>query len=1005
MKSLHQLLLSLPAELSARIVQGTEHTPLAYITCDSRTARENSLFVAVRGNSFDGHDALNSLLSQGCTCVVVEKPLCTALPEQLTVVQVKDSRSALAWLAAAFYDFPGQNLTLIGLTGTNGKTTVSWLLEQSLQAAGLRVGVLGTVNYRWPAANGELRVEDAPLTTPEPLLLQRLLRDMVQEGVSHVIMETSSHALYQGRLEGLHFDVALFTNLTRDHLDFHGTMEAYYQAKKLLFRRLLRPQGRAVLVLEQEQEQGWGHRLQQELHTERPDLSLLLTCGLDPSCTLSALGLEQDMQGFSCTLRVEGLDLPLTSQLTGPHNVLNVLAAIGVGLALDLPKQELVAALGRARQVPGRLQRVQLPGCRAEEQPCVLVDYAHTPDALDKVLQGLRPLVQGRLLCLFGCGGDRDKGKRPLMGAVAARYADLVIISTDNPRSEDPEQIITEVAAGCREAGLEELTPEDVFSGKKGFICMTERRPAIHCACSLAKPQDVLLLAGKGHEEYQIMGKEQHFFSDTLEALRGLLAWTPEHLLLATGGRLCHSGKPQLLGQISTDTRSLQAGDIFVALAGERHDGHDWIQAAQEAGAAALIVHRRVEAAPEVLVIQVPDTLEALLALAGYRRRLLGKQVTVVGITGSCGKTTVKELVAALCEHHWGKGKEQTSPVLKTQGNHNNLIGLPLSLLPLSAEHRVAVLEMGMNHFGEIARLTASAAPDIACITNVQAAHLEGLGSIQGVAQAKGELFAGLCTETVSVINCDDPLVRRLPTPSRQVLGFALTPQGRRLQPKVYATHVVDQGERGMRFTLHIEGWKERLSISLPGRHSVSNCCAAATIAYAAGLPPATIAQALTAYTNATDKRMQSVQLAGGIHLLNDCYNANPGSMSAALQTLRGFGPPSCQHVALLGDMLELGEAAAAAHEQLGREAAELGYDQVAVVGRFADQLAQGAAQAGLAAERIHVFKDIEAMASWLQTRIKQGELRAGDWLLLKGSRGMRMERVVEALHPSREEG
>lgn len=990
MKSLHQLLSALPAALSGHIVRGSEDTPIAHITCDSRTAGKHSLFIAVRGNRLDGHAFISQALQQGCTCVLTERSRSqfSPLPDpDLTVVQVTDSRTAVAWLAAAFYDFPAHSLSCIGITGTNGKTTVSWLLEQVLQAAGLRVGVLGTVNYRWPKAEGGQQVEEALLTTPDPLSMQRMLRDMVQEGVKYVIMETSSHALEQGRLEGLGFDVALFTNLTRDHLDFHGTMEAYYQAKKLLFTQYLRPQGRAVLVLDTEP----GHRLQQELR----NLSLLLTCGLETHCDLSVLGLKQDKRGFSCTLRLRGEEFPFSSPLTGQHNVLNVLAAAGAALALNLPASEIVAALAQGGQVPGRLERVRLPGLREEEQPCVLVDYAHTPDALDKVLQALRPLAQGqgRLLCLLGCGGDRDKGKRPLMGAVAARCADLVVISSDNPRSEDPEQIIAEVAAGCREAGLVELSQEAVFDQQKGFLCITERREAIQLACALAGPQDVLLLAGKGHETYQVVGQERHFFSDRLEALRGLMAWTPEHLVRATGGKICSQGTPRLLGQISTDTRTLQPHAIFLALVGKQYDGHDWVQAAQEAGAAALIVQKKVDADPDLLCIEVPDTLEALLNLAGYRRRLLGKQLPVVGITGSCGKTTVKEVVAALLQSHWAK-------VLKTEGNLNNLVGLPLSLLPLSPEHQAVVLEMGMNQFGEIARLTAAAAPNIACITTIQAAHLEGVGSIHGVAQAKGELFAGLDPESIRVVNCDDPLIRKLPSPSQRIVGFAITPEGRRHRPRVYATHVVSLGAKGMRFTLHIGAWKERLRISLPGLHSVSNCCAAAAIAYAAGVPPVTIVQALSCYENVTDQRMQYVHLAGDVHVLNDCYNANPGSVSAALRTLRSFGGSASRHLALLGDMLELGTAAAAAHEQVGREVAALGYDQVAILGDFADRVAWGAVRGGMAWERIHVVQDIAALAAWLQA-----EMRAGDWVLLKASRGMRMERIFDLINITKGEG
>ncbi|MGR0480070.1 MAG: UDP-N-acetylmuramoyl-L-alanyl-D-glutamate--2,6-diaminopimelate ligase [Candidatus Electronema sp. V4] len=988
MKNLRLLLQSLPPELNAKILHGKADSQIRRISPDSREAGPGCVFVALRGSKADGHSFIPQAAAQGCPCVVVEDdpgPL-----DGATVVQVSDSHAALGWLAAALHDFPAQNMTLIGLTGTNGKTTISWLIEQMLQAAGCRVGVIGTVNSRWPDRSGKMIAEPAKLTTPGPVELQATLRAMADAGVMHVVMETSSHALQQGRLAGLRFDVGLFTNLTRDHLDFHGTMEAYFAAKKLLFTRYLKENGKAVIVARQD----WSQQLCRELTADVPNVPQF-TCGLDVADTVSAAALQQDIRGFSCNLSLNGKAFPFASRLTGRHNVLNILAAAGAGLALDLEPEQIVSGLAQDRQVPGRLERVRLPGLAEEAQPCVLVDYAHSPDALENVL---RPLAAGRLLCVFGCGGDRDKGKRPQMGAIAAQYADLSIVTSDNPRSEEPETIIREVAAGCRAADLAERVPEELSAGPaKGFICITDRRTAVHTACALAGPQDIVLLAGKGHEDYQIIGAERHFFDDRIEAVNGLLRWNLRHLQGGTGGAINGGGKKNLFGNISTDTRSLAPGDVFVALAGEKFDGHDYVQTAVAAGAAAVIVHRDVPVPADVLFVHVEDTLQALLDLAAYRRRLLGKNCIVAAITGSCGKTTVKELVAAIFSRHFADVKTGINPVLKTQGNFNNLVGMPLSLLPVEAGHRAAVLEMGMNHPGEIARLVASAQPDIACITNVQAAHLEGLGSIEGVAKAKGELFAGMRADTVSVVNYDDPQVRKLPTNSVLVLGFAATPEGLDFKPEISAVNIADLGEKGMRFTLRIGGWEQELAISLPGLHSVSNCCAAAAVAHAAGIAPETIAAALAAQQGVTDKRMQLVALPNGVQVLNDCYNANPGSMSAALKTLRGFGK-DCQHIALLGDMLELGASSGEAHEKIGWEAAELCYDLLAVVGNFAAHVAQGARQAGMAADKIHLFADTSAMTAWLLGEIDKKQITAGDWLLLKGSRGMRMEKVLEAV-------
>ncbi|CAK8722396.1 UDP-N-acetylmuramoyl-L-alanyl-D-glutamate--2,6-diaminopimelate ligase [Candidatus Electrothrix laxa] len=1021
-KGLDELLSCLPVEMAAEVLHDDYDEAAGKctgITCDSREAGQGILFIAIKGALVDGHDFISQAVALGSCWLVVENDP-GPLPG-VTVVRVNNTAEALGWLSAAFYDFPAQSLTLVGLTGTNGKTTVSWMIERLLSSTGYQVGVIGTVNYRYQDGSGREVIEPAPLTTPGPVQLQRLLQQMVNQGVTHVVMETSSHALELGRLAGLLFDVALFTNLSRDHLDFHGSMEAYFAAKKLLFIRYLKKEGQAVVVTEPSGMEAinWGERLRDDL-LEQPALGqqaprAVLDCGFNPKAAINADKLSQDINGFSCELSLAGEQVVFNSRLTGKYNVLNLLAAAGVGRALGMEPRLIFSGLEEVGQVPGRLERVQLPGVSQEEQPCVLVDYAHTPDALKNVLQTLRSLAEGQLICVFGCGGDRDQGKRPLMGAVAAECASISIVTSDNPRSEDPEGIIQQIAQGAGSMGAVERTAKELFGDQAvrygdfpGFVCLEDRKTAVHVACVLAGPGDIVLLAGKGHEDYQVIGQERIFFDDRVEGLNGLLRWTTPHLLKALqGGAISQQGKQAgLFGQISTDTRTLAQGDIFVALTGENFDGHDYLQTAAEAGAAVVIVQQEAQkdeqkdVLPEhVVVLQVPDTLIALGQLAAYRRRLLGRDLPLIAITGSCGKTTVKEMTAAIFHRHF-KATPGTDtgvdPVLKTGGNFNNLIGLPLSLLPVNAFHKIAVMEMGMNQFGEIAQLTEIADPDIACITNVQAAHIEGLGSITGVAQAKGELFAGMRSDTVAVVNYDDSHVRRLPKNSEKIIGFACTPAGRRHKPAVRATRIKDLGAEGMRFTLHIGDWQERISVQAPGMHNVSNCLAAAAIAHAGGVAPEAIIASLKNFQS-TDKRMQMMTLPGGVRVLNDCYNANPASMAAALRTVSAFGQ-DCRRIALLGDMLELGTEADAAHAEVGRQAAELGYDRLAVTGSFAEQVAQGACRAGMAEERVHVFTDTHSMADWLYQEMIQAGVAADDWLLLKGSRGMRMEAVLQEI-------
>jgi murE/murF fusion protein len=988
---------------------GFPDCPVTAVTSDSRRVRPGTLFVALRGAKLDGHAFAAQAVQSGCCALVVEQEVSVAV--DTPVIRVADSHQAYGQLAAAFFGHPARELTLIGLTGTNGKTTTSWIIEEMLRAAGKQIGVIGTVNYRYTDGEGCSVVRDAPLTTPEPMELQGLLREMRDRGVTHVVMEVSSHALVQQRLAGMCFAVAVFTNLSRDHLDFHGSMEAYFGAKQTLFTELLSPDGIAVIVTTTAAETSgspdhWGRQLSEILRQQgfgeyppRQGRSMLV-CGLSEDCAVRAGNIAQGLKGFRADFRVDGEILPLRSHFIGDHNILNMLAAAGVGVALGLTPAQIVSGLEGVGQVPGRLERVVLPPYASDGgKPRVFVDYAHTPDALENVLRTLRPVTPGRLFCVFGCGGDRDRGKRPMMGKAAAELADRIIITSDNPRSEDPVAIISEIEAGVRQAGgtkspLAELFAEGPLPGK--YSVLADRREAIHWACAMTGEQDVVLIAGKGHETYQITDAGKHFFDDRLEAKNGMLRWTVARLLEAASGILCQRGEPLLLGGISTDTRTLQPGDIFLALQGENFDGHDFIQTSLDKGAAALLVSKSCPVADQrITIIRVADTLRAYGELARHRRELLSPQIRVVAITGSSGKTTVKEMAAAIFNMQYGGAPIES--VLKTEGNLNNLVGLPRTLLQAYAGHRVAVLEMGMNRPGEIRRLAEAADPDIGCITNVQAAHLEGLGTIAGVARAKGELFGAMRPDGIRIVNCDDARIRAL---ARQhggrTVAFAVTARGRKWRPEIRVTRMVSLGEAGMRFTLHIGSYRQRLTIPATGTHNVSNCAAAAAIATAAGIAPEVIAEGLAAYRSG-DKRLQIVSLPGGIGLLNDAYNANPGSMAAALRTVSTFGK-NCRRAAALGDMLELGAGARTAHQQIGALVAELSLDYLAVTGEHAATVAAAALAGGMGRDRIKVCANTDEVARWLAQLAAEQKIQQGDWVLLKGSRGMRMERVLAVL-------
>jgi len=477
MTTLDELVPGLPYE----ILQGSITGSLSGITSDSRKVKPGWAFVAIPGAKADGHTFIAQALAQGATMLVVDRALDLTGAASVTCLRVSDTRQALAHLAAAFFGHPSRQLRLVGVTGTNGKTTSTYLLEAVLQAHGLMPGVIGTVTCRYAG-----HVQLADQTTPAAEEIQRMLREMVDAGMSHCAMEVSSHALAQHRVWGCQFAAALFTNLTQDHLDYHADMSAYYAAKARLFT-MHRP-GVAVLNYDDPA----GERL---LHETRVPV---ITYGFSPTSEVGVEHLKMDANGIVLTARIDRQHVTVHSRLIGRHNVYNILGVLATAKGLGLSIEQTRQGIERLLTVPGRFERVD-----AGQPFSVLVDYAHTDDALRNVLQAARGIATGRIIVVFGAGGDRDRSKRLRMGRVTAQYADMAVITSDNPRTEAPMAIIQAIEAGFRESGH-----------TSQYRVIEDRAGAIREAIELARAGDVVVIAGKGHESYQIIGNERLSFDD-----------------------------------------------------------------------------------------------------------------------------------------------------------------------------------------------------------------------------------------------------------------------------------------------------------------------------------------------------------------------------------------------------------------------------------------------------------------------------------------------------------
>lgn len=493
------LLKDLATYLIASELRGNADTACRGISIDSRTIAPGDLFVCLPGHTVDGHDYAHKAAEQGAAALVVQRWLDDVPLPQL---KVKDSRLAMSILGNVFFGSPSNQMKVIGVTGTNGKTTTTYLIERILQDQAQNTGLIGTIQRRFAG-----RTFPMSGTTPESLDLQRYLHEMKEADTAYCVMEVSSHALEQGRVKGTRFRTAVFTNLTQDHLDYHKSMEEYRAAKGMLFARLGNtynedPDLRSYAVLNADDPAS--------SYFAKQTAAEIITYGVDNEADVQASNISITAKGTSFHVKTFRGSADITLKMVGKFNVYNALAAISAAMLENIPLSAIKASLESIKGVEGRVEAVD-----EGQSFAVIVDYAHTPDGLENVLNTVNEFAQGRVICVFGCGGDRDRTKRPIMGKIAARLSGYVIVTSDNPRTEDPALILKDIEEGLKE--------DHVTSDRYELI--EDRREAIQKAIEMASPDDVVLIAGKGHETYQLIGKEVHDFDDRIvakEAIRGL---------------------------------------------------------------------------------------------------------------------------------------------------------------------------------------------------------------------------------------------------------------------------------------------------------------------------------------------------------------------------------------------------------------------------------------------------------------------------------------------------
>ncbi len=915
------------------------------VQTDNRKIKPGDIFVCIQGANFDGHNFINSALEKGAALIVCRE----INKKDIPYIKVKDSRKAAAVIARTVMLPEKITYTLIGITGTNGKTTTSLILYEALRNLGFRCGWIGTLGYYI-----EGKKFPSERTTPDIIELNEIFAQMIKAKVDYVVMEVSSHSLSLDRIYGVKFDYCLFSNLGYDHLDFHQTLENYGKAKMSFFEQGAKDGSISVINTAD----SFGVQIRDMLKEKKAKVYSLGSNDAE----FQYLDIKTDISKSSFKLVAENCEISVTSRLIGSFNIQNLGLAALTLYALGFSPEEIHHSLQDIPPVKGRLERVE-NNCNIG----IFIDYAHTPEAIENVLKAVEDLPHKRILTLMGTGGDRDKGKRPLMLKSALNHSDVVIISDDNPRSENPEAIIKDIVSSA-----------DIFLP---WWIIRNRQQAITSIIRLAQKEDIVLICGKGSEDYQDIEGIRHHFNDREETLKALsereaINKDDDELILPIDQTLLKllltpNWEPEPKGYrepssyyfLSTDSRSIKPGSVFIAIKGERYDGHSYLEdilKIKENCAIGEIPYPLNQSSEKNRYYQVDNCLKAMGLIS--RKYLQLFPAKKIALTGSTGKTTCKELMAQVLQ--------SSAPVLKTLANENNIIGLCKTIIRIKPEQQYAIFELGTNHFGEIAALAEVANPDIGIILNIGPSHLEYFGDEEGVFREKITLFKRPLA--LRLYPGDDYRFKCFANEGISI-GYNENCDYRITQHKCYSEN--------QSFYLNEDLWV--LPYGAP--HFALNSAFAIVLGLKLGIKKEKIQTALNEPIQ-LELRNQVEKRGTGLLIL-DCYNANPYSMQKALEYWQELNP-ELPHYAILGDMLELGESSIMYHQMISAMLSEMHYEQLITVGNYS-RIFHPENESPI----LH-YNTVEELIA----NRKLNSLPENAVILVKGSHAIQLERIIPIL-------
>ncbi|MBR5130620.1 MAG: UDP-N-acetylmuramoyl-L-alanyl-D-glutamate--2,6-diaminopimelate ligase [Alphaproteobacteria bacterium] len=927
--------------ISAGIAYQGEDVEITNISCNSTAIKQDGLFFAIRGTKTDGANFVPQAIQNGAVAIVAEYPIQTTVP----VVVVSNIRYVMSCMANKLY--ASNNIKKVAVTGTNGKTSTVYYVAQIMNALGIASASVGTIGI-----NSPLLKKTGSMTTPDTCVIHENLHQLELAGVKTVAMEASSHGLDQNRLDGITFEAGAFTNLTQDHLDYHKTMDTYWSAKIKLFDRI-KNGGYAVLNADIEEfDQLKNISEQKGLH--------IISYGKNGD-QLRILEQKPLPFGQRVSVYVFGQVYDIDLGVVGDFQLMNILCAIGLCIGLGANSDEIMQVIPFLQAPEGRLECV----ATLKNGASIYVDYAHTPDALERVLKTMRAHTTGRLICVFGCGGNRDVTKRPIMGKIADQLADIVYVTDDNPRFENPAEIRSQIVAACPKA-----------------IEIGDRQMAILTAVASLQENDVLVLAGKGHETGQSINGISYAFDDKIETLLAIMnvekkpLWQFYELKAALTPDV-----PMGINAfgVSKDTRTLQLGDLYIAIRGDNVDGHAFVKTAVQKGACACLVDHLVEGVPVSKQIIVSDVMQAFNRLALFARNR--SEAKFVAVTGSSGKTTTKEMLKlALSE----QGKTYA-----TAGNYNNHIGVPLTLTQMPLDTQYAIIETGMNHVGELTELSMLVQPDVAVVTMIGAAHLAHFQDEKQIAEAKAEIFTSMNTGASVILNADDKFYGLLRDKAYECGVRHIVSFGHEVEADFVLKNTYAIGEK-TKITADWHGTELKYEIGFLGEHFAMNSLAvlAAVDSIGASVEQAALSLGIASAV-AGRGAAETIQLSNGrnVILIDDAYNANPSSMAASIRSL-GLRSGTVK-IAVIGDMLELGEHEKELHVGLVPTLLEANVHKVYATGRLSQYL-------------YHSLPP-DRQGAWVSTAdelsdVLLNELPDGAVVLIKASNGIGLKKVVMKL-------